>query len=1554
VLEQVSDTIDQFKTNALDLNVDLNLPSIMAKIAEVQMLLKADPLSIDVVGHLEPLMTDIAAALQAEQALVAEEQRAKRWTSDLAAAKNELASIVSAAASIKYADNTDEIWMRAEALLRMIETADYNLDFKADFNQAMQDLRQFVMSAQAQARLIDVGSIIQSKVTTVEVPVEAKTSKALAEIESLKAAAAGGGGGGGGFWSGLLGDITGDPGRGVRIPGTRMRMPALAAGGSIGALMGLGPEHLIMTAGGLLGSLAGGAVGGGLLATAGLTTTAVGMGTDLAGVGQATKNARNISKAMEARDKAAETYGANSRQAQTAQKQLDYAKSYVTPVAQQATTAYASAIHNLGESFKLLTGQAQKTGAEIGTQFVGAFQKFVPVIGKFAGQNMSILKTSLQPFLGWLQDSGKSGGLGIFTQLEVAFQKNLPTSIHAVTGAFELFMKTISHIVSTNGVGGLMKGIDNFVTRMNTVDFNKWMSGVDSLIRQFHVWLGFFKVLGADIFDILKLSSGLAVGTKLDPTGIIPLLTQNLEHLHHVMQNILQGAGGGKGSALGQIFEGHKQQVLTLIQLVIQLGTSFGKAYIAAAPTFIALATIILKVALAISTLVQKMPGGSWVLGITLLASKMGILGPLLGGAAEKAGALGKAMGWIGKVSGIQSMTTAITDFAGAQASAAKGAVGKGLKFAIGITEDGMSNKGIAGLFDTIKTQAGVAALNAKDGIKRAFSTVAGDIKGIFSRTKTDEGGFLDIGKLKGKIGELASSIKSGLGNAASAVSSFATTNAGRLKQFASNSVSAIGSFAATAGGQIAEFAKTGVTKFASMATSAAQFAAGFAKQIATGVKSLIVFAIEHAAVAATFIAENIAMAATATAAFIAENAATLGIVAGLAALVAGIVWVATHWHQVWTDIKNWVKDAYNWIHHIFTDGILGDILSLIFPIIGLATHWQEVWGLIKRVTHDAWVVIQDVWHAIVAGAKALWQGIMDYINLCIDIFIKFPIKILSYVADAGSWLLKTGEHIVEGLINGIGNMAGKLMDKIKGLAGSIIHGIGSFLGIASPSTITTKMGSDLTQGLANGIVNNAQSASDAAKRVSDNIKRSFGSLNATGDVAKSIGNLQSIFAKLGHTFDTLGNTAKSSQGIGLSLAAISIGLRQLSDTVSKGGLAKDINDVNEAFSSIVNSKGLTQIQTTLGNVGHVFDVIGRTAQSASVVTYGAIMNMVGAMGVMNQAAPLLSAGISTMINQFLAIGPGLAPVGPLMDSALTSIQSSIGKMGRVFDTFGRTAASASAVSKQGAQDIVNAIVNISGAVPWIVIGLELMDRSLGKVKFKPLYDDLNHLIDLFHKIDDVFKGISGAASDSASVTQPALDKIKNAIKAVVDTINGIPLQVYAANGTIIRTLQALLNNILQVFNGTTTFESFSSIGQNMMQGLAAGINVGSSAVQAAATQSAFAAMGAMHSVTRPGSPSRTYTEEGLNWMQGLENGIRNNTHLVHNAMLSVPPSVGPLNRLAPVTSGGARMSVTANFTINAPGGDAHAIKRAIQNESAQMFAQQLLISTRAGAGTVY
>jgi TP901 family phage tail tape measure protein len=154
---------------------------------------------------------------------------------------------------------------------------------------------------------------------------------------------------------------------------------------------------------------------------------------------------------------------------------------------------------------------------------------------------------------------------------------------------------------------------------------------------------------------------------------------------------------------------------------------------------------------------------------------------------------------------------------------------------------------------------------------------------------------------------------------------------------------------------------------FASAAASVASFTVQTVKQLGEAMVATGAWIAEHAVAAASYIAENVAMAASATAAFIAENAATLGIVAGIALLVAGIVYLATHWRQVWDLIKHIFDDAVSFIkaHLSILAEIIGTILlgPVGFLVAYIATHWDTV----KHLTADVVDFIKSHWQLLLA-----------------------------------------------------------------------------------------------------------------------------------------------------------------------------------------------------------------------------------------------------------------------------------------------------------------------------------------------------------------------------------------------------------------------------------------------------------------------------------------------------------------------------------------------------------------------------------------------------------
>ncbi len=163
-------------------------------------------------------------------------------------------------------------------------------------------------------------------------------------------------------------------------------------------------------------------------------------------------------------------------------------------------------------------------------------------------------------------------------------------------------------------------------------------------------------------------------------------------------------------------------------------------------------------------------------------------------------------------------------------------------------------------------------------------------------------------------------------------------------------------------------------------------------EKLAMAGRSVMAWLAENLTAGASFIAENVAEAASATAAFIAENAATLGLIAGIGLLVGAIVYLATHWKQVWTDIKTWAQDAWNFIYNGFGKYLLpmlGPAGWIALGVIELSKHWKQIWGDIKTAAADVWRWLEDGAKAVVSGVSSAWSRLESVFKAPVNFLIK-------------------------------------------------------------------------------------------------------------------------------------------------------------------------------------------------------------------------------------------------------------------------------------------------------------------------------------------------------------------------------------------------------------------------------------------------------------------------------------------------------------------------------------------------------------------------------------
>ena len=505
--------------------------------------------------------------------------------------------------------------------------------------------------------------------------------RAISSLAVPAAVAGAAGGGGGGFATGAAAAAAADnkgnkgalagllttatltkllgfgPGGGT---GTNIPFTGIALAGAFSALSfaGLGLEHVLATVIGLAASLAG-AIGGGLLLALGAAgVAAVGMGSDMLVLNSTLADSKLLVQGYNSLAKAVTVYGQQSAAAKAAQGDLNFtlqslgatpkqgavlAQSYSNlanavalygdnskqaAVAQAALTKQINAFGLQGVQAELqlqqaaaalntfwdrATQQARVAAVHFLEPFMAIAYTYIPLIAQAATTNFGIMTVAFKPLIAYIDGPAKA----VFKELEAIFAKNLPTAVDALTQFVEILIKTIGYLAPSTG--GFTKAIDDFFKKANSPSgFATWEHWMNILIGLFHTWFDFFKILAEDIVDFFKLTAGLG-------SSIIQALTGMLEKLHEWL-NLTTTK-----TSLHNLFELHKQEVLELLQLLPPLLGALGHIYITVAPLLTLALTKVLDVLVPILAAITSNAWGAWLVGITLILAKLGLLGTALG-----------------------------------------------------------------------------------------------------------------------------------------------------------------------------------------------------------------------------------------------------------------------------------------------------------------------------------------------------------------------------------------------------------------------------------------------------------------------------------------------------------------------------------------------------------------------------------------------------------------------------------------------------------------------------------------------------------------------------------------------------------------------------------------------------------------------------------------------------------------------------------------------------------------------------------------------------------
>ncbi len=503
----------------------------------------------------------------------------------------------------------------------------------------------------------------------------------------------------------------------------------LPAAGTLLAFGGLGLEHLIMSAIGVIGTTIGASIGLALKGLGSAGVFAVGMGSNALVSSSAIADTSAMYKLLAANDK--ETFA-------QAIKSIGLPNDAGT----QAEWKNAQALISLNTYWDTATSSARAAASKLYSSFLTVAHTYIPLINAAATSNFKSIDKLLQPLITWLDSA--SGGVGIFKKLEKQYGAQLPTSMSAFTNAIEGLFKTIAYVAPKTG--GFIKSLNTFFTSLNTQMSQKGSTDqkrIDNWLTDLHDVGQFFKAFYDTIRDLFhddKAHTGQA---------IITTLTSFLKELDAFEKS---ASGGQK---IGTLFEVHKKEIIAILDMIPPIAKALATVYGTIAPGLVqAVTTVIKGITDAIVYLSKIKVGninfGAWGVGLGLIALKLTGLGSAitsLVGSLTKKGAeaalhgLGSLLGdtkagnWLSnlfKGSGTTTFTAA--RFVGAVFEGVAGG-GAGALGGTAVSEEESIGKGIASKIASALSiaLAGAAALAIGYAIGNAINEKLGLSKKIAS-----------------------------------------------------------------------------------------------------------------------------------------------------------------------------------------------------------------------------------------------------------------------------------------------------------------------------------------------------------------------------------------------------------------------------------------------------------------------------------------------------------------------------------------------------------------------------------------------------------------------------------------------------------------------------------------------------------------------------------------------------------------------------------------------------------------------------------------------------
>lgn len=168
--------------------------------------------------------------------------------------------------------------------------------------------------------------------------------------------------------------------------------------------------------------------------------------------------------------------------------------------------------------------------------------------------------------------------------------------------------------------------------------------------------------------------------------------------------------------------------------------------------------------------------------------------------------------------------------------------------------------------------------------------------------------------------------------------------------------------------------------------------------------------------------------------------------------------WVVDMAKKAWEAGSNMVNNFIDWISQLPTrmwNYLMSTIRRIIQFGINVKNKAVEIGSaFLNWIVNTISNLPSKLWNILVNAFRKIVQFGADMVHKAGEIGREFTTWLINAVSNLPSQMFEIGKNIVKGVWNGITNMGGWLMDKVKGFFGGIVAGIQHEMDIHSPSRV--------------------------------------------------------------------------------------------------------------------------------------------------------------------------------------------------------------------------------------------------------------------------------------------------------------------------------------------------------------------------------------------------------------------------------------------------------------------------------------------------------------------